>query len=133
MHTRIKATHTRARSGAWLLLICLAGWLMPGAGHLILGKRKGVVLLLVLCAMYTMGLALEGRLYQFQTAQPLNWVYAVGGHALGVPYVVARTLGYGTGRVDALTFEYGDTYLAVAGLLNLLVILDAFDIATGRK
>ena len=75
----------------------------------------------------------SGRLYQFDTAQPLNWIYALGGHGLGIPYVVARSLGYGTGRVEAATFEYGDTYLAVAGLLNLLVILDAVDIASGRK
>ena len=31
------------------------------------------------------------------------------------------------------TFEYGNTFLLIAGLLNYLVMLDAFDIAAGRK
>jgi hypothetical protein len=31
------------------------------------------------------------------------------------------------------TFEYGNTFLLVAGLLNYLAMLDAFDIAAGRK
>ena len=100
---------------------------------MILGKQKGLVLFVVLTLMYSVGLMFEGRLYEFDTEQPLNWIYAFGGHALGAPYAIARGLGYGPGRVEAVTFEYGDTFLVTAGLLNLLVMLDAFDIATGRK
>lgn len=133
MSSQIKRTSPAARPKLQLFLICVAAWLMPGVGHLILKRPKGLVFLVALCLMFIVGLILEGRLYQFDTAQPLNWVYAVGGHGLGIPYGVARSLGYGTGRVDAVTLEYGDTYLAVAGLLNILVILDAFDIARGRR
>jgi hypothetical protein len=32
-----------------------------------------------------------------------------------------------------VTWEYGNTFLIVSGLLNFLVILDAYDIAMGRK
>ena len=39
----------------------------------------------------------------------------------------------GNGTVTAVTYEYGNTFLMTAGLLNALVILDAFDIAMGRK
>jgi hypothetical protein len=52
---------------------------------------------------------------------------------VGVPYFVARGLGYGDGNVIAVTYEYGNTFLIVAGLLNTLVVIDAYDIATGRK
>ena len=37
------------------------------------------------------------------------------------------------GTVTAVTYEYGNCFLIVAGLLNSLVVLDAFDIAMGRK
>jgi uncharacterized protein DUF6677 len=50
-----------------------------------------------------------------------------------VPWVLARMLGAGAGQVTAVTYEYGNTFLIVAGLLNSLVVLDAFDIAMGRK
>ena len=33
----------------------------------------------------------------------------------------------------AATYEHGNTFLVVAGLLNVLVVLDACDIARGRK
>ena len=52
---------------------------------------------------------------------------------IGATYFVARALGYGTGNVVAVTYEYGNAFLIVAGLLNLLVVIDAWDIALGRK
>ena len=42
-------------------------------------------------------------------------------------------MGYGAGNVIAVTYEYGNTFLIVAGLLNMLVVIDAFDISMGRK
>jgi hypothetical protein len=35
--------------------------------------------------------------------------------------------------VRAVTYEYGNAFLIVAGLLNLLVVIDAYDTAVGRK
>jgi hypothetical protein len=52
---------------------------------------------------------------------------------MGVPYFIAKAVGAGGGRVIAITYEYGNAFLIVAGLLNMLVVLDAFDIAQGRK
>ena len=33
----------------------------------------------------------------------------------------------------AIASAYGDAFVIVAGLLNMLVVLDVFDIAKGRK
>ena len=52
---------------------------------------------------------------------------------IGLPYFIARVMGYGAGNVIAVTYEYGNTFLIVAGLLNTLVVIDAFDISMGRK
>ena len=58
---------------------------------------------------------------------------AVADLGIGAPYVAARALGLGDGRVVASTYEHGNAFLVVAGLLNALVVLDAYDIALGRK
>ena len=115
------------------ILICLAGWVVPGAGHLWLKRRKGLVFLVALPMMFAIGLALEGRLFPFEPSQPLVGLAAVAEGGVGAPYFVARGLGYGPGRVVAVTHEYGNAFLIVAGLLNLLVVIDAFDIGVGRK
>lgn len=115
------------------VLICLAGWIVPGSAHLWLKRRKGVVFLIALPLMFAIGLSLEGRLFPFEISQPLVALAAMANLGIGGPYFVARTMGYGGGRVVAVTYEYGNAFLIVSGLLNFLVILDAFDIAVGRK
>ena len=117
-----------------LVLLCLAAWAIPGAGHFWLGRvQKGVVFLVALTMLFGMGLMLEGRLFPFDLSEPLVALAAFANAGLGLPWVVGRMMGLGGGVVTAVTYEYGNSFLIVAGLLNFLVILDAFDIAVGRK
>ena len=117
-----------------LVLLCVAAWAIPGAGHLWLGRRaKGLVFLVALPLMFAIGLALSGRLFPFDFGQPLVALQALADLGIGVPYVVASALGAGAGNVRAVTYEYGNAYIIVAGLLNLLVVIDAYDVALGRK
>lgn len=95
--------------------------------------QKGVVFLLTIPLMFACGLWLNGRLFPFEMAQPLVALAAVASLGNGVPYLVAAVLGLGNGVVTAPTYEYGNTFVIVAGLLNMLVVLDAYDIALGRK
>ena len=128
-----EATAERAQS-ANPVLVCLAAWAVPGAGHLWFGRRfKGLVFLVTLPLMFAIGLWLEGRLFPFEPSQPLVGLAAIADVGIGVSYLVARALGLGGGDVVAVTYEYGNAFLIVAGLLNLLVVIDAWDIALGRK
>jgi ABC-type microcin C transport system permease subunit YejE len=114
--------------------LCLASWVVPGAGHLWLGRRqKGLVFLIALSLMFAIGLALQGRLFPFQLSDILVCLEALAELGMGVPYFIASALGFGAGDVRAVTYEYGNAFLIVAGLLNLLVVIDAFDVARGRK
>ena len=115
------------------VLICAAGLLVPGLAHLWLGRRKGLIFVVVLPAMFALGLFLEGRIFPVDFSQPLVALAALANMGIGLPYIAARVLGYGAGNVIAVTYEYGNTFLIVAGLLNTLVVIDAFDISMGRK
>ena len=115
------------------VLICAAGLLVPGLAHLWLGRSKGVIFVIVLPAMFALGLFLEGRIFPVDFSQPLVALAALANMGIGLPYIAARMMGYGAGNVIAVTYEYGNTFLIVAGLLNALVVIDAFDISMGRK
>ena len=116
------------------MLLCVAAWAIPGAGHLWLGRRsKGLILLLALPLMFAIGLAIHGRLFPFELSEPLVGLAAIADLGIGAVYFIASALGYGMGDVRAVTYEYGNAFLIVAGLLNLLVVIDAYDIAVGRK
>lgn len=112
----------------------LVSWLVPGLGHFWLGRRdKGLVFLVALTAMFVVGLALKGRIFPFQVSDPLVGLAALANVAAGLPCLVARVLGYGAGVPSAVTYEYANAFLITTGLLNMLVLIDAHDIALGRK
>ncbi len=114
-----------------------AGLLVPGAGHA-LAKCRGRAAVYFLC---TLGLFCFGVLYgarlQFHVGfdDPLAVVRSTAQLVVGAPYFLARFLGLGQdpALITRSTFEYGSTFTEVAGLLNILVALDAFDVAAGRK
>jgi len=114
--------------------MCLAAWAIPGAAHFWLGRRqKAAVFLVLIPLMFAIGLAARGRLFPFDFSDPLIALEAIAELGAGVPFILASAAGQGVGQVTAPTYEYGNAFLVVAGLLNMLVIIDAYDVAVGRK
>jgi hypothetical protein len=123
---------------AWL--VGLIAWAVPGAGHLLLRRwlraalMGGAVWLMFLC-----GLWLGGHLFAMTSkdqgfAVLLAILPMIANVGVGLLYVMCwiGNIGFAE-NAQLLTYEYGNTFLLVAGLLNYLVMLDAFDIAAGRK
>ena len=124
-------------------LALILSWLVPGAGHLVLGRiGRGLLFFFTIVGSFALGLALHGRLFwptlsdtptmfRFDLITVL-WFFAQIG--AGLCYIVSYLMGFGTDPQPWVgTFEYGNTFMFLAGLLNYLVMHDAFDIAAGRK
>ncbi len=111
-----------------------AAWLVPGAGHFLQGQtQKAVVFAVTLLLMFLVGLGFGGRLFALQLGDPLVFLAAVAQWAMLAPRLVAAAFGLGAGDVVAVSYEYGNAFLIAGGLLNMLVMLDALDLASGRK
>lgn len=116
------------------VVACVAAWLVPGAGHFVVGQtRKAVVFFTALTAMYVIGLSLGGRLFPLEWSEPLVLLSAIAQWMSGLARVAAAIGQFGQGDVVSASYEYGNTFLIVGGLLNSLVVLDAYDRAVGRK
>ena len=121
-----------SRPGLWPT-VALA-WLFPGAGHFLQGQSgKALVFGVTLLPMYVCGLLLGGRLFSFQGVEPLMLLAAGAEWMIGATRLVAGWAGAGAGDVVRASYEYGNTFLIVSGLLNVLVMFDAADVARGRK
>lgn len=130
----MRATTAEPTKPANLVLLCLAAWAIPGAGHLWLGRRgKGLIFLVAIPVMFLLGLGLHGRLFPFDFSEPLVGLAALANLGIGAIYFVASAGGLGAGDVRIVSYEYANAFLIVAGLLNMLVIIDAYDVALGRK
>jgi hypothetical protein len=116
------------------IVFMILGWAVPGLGHALQKKCVRAVLFLVsILAMTGLGLAMGGRVYPFQTDNPLTILAFFADIGNGLFYGLAHVLGWGGGQLERATFEFGTAYIAGAGLLNFLVALDAYDIAAGKK
>lgn len=116
------------------VLVLLAGWLIPGAGHFLLRKWiRGGLLFVSILAMFSIGIALNGKIYSPNTGDLLDVLNFVGDLGAGVLYGLARMLDLGATTVQVAVADYGTKFIVVAGLLNVISAVDAHSLATGRK
>jgi hypothetical protein len=118
-------------------LFAFLAWLIPGLGHLIQGRLwRGVVGALTILLMFLLGLSIGGHIYGLRETGEglLSSLFGLCDMGAGVLYLVSKFAGLGVNeRPEQATSEYGSVFLMVAGLLNLILALDAFDIRAGRK
>ncbi len=116
------------------VIALISGWLIPGLGHLWIKKyNRAIIFFCCIALMTILGLIMKGRVYSFETQNPLTILAFFSDLGNGLFYLLTRWLGWGVGNLKMSTFEYGTAYIAGAGLLNYLVALDAYDIARGKK
>lgn len=120
-------------SRRWIALVL--AWVFPGLGHAYLRRpRTALVYAAVVSVTFLLGMSFQGRLYTVEPGQPLSILATFAVYGAGLLNVAGRLLSDNPGgAVLAVTYEYGCAYLLTAGLMNLLLMLDAFDIALGRK
>jgi len=125
-------------SAVKLIPVLLLAWLVPGGGHF-LQKRsgRGAILLACVAAVFLLGLMMRGAMFQPQTGDLLTTVIYVGGFlanvASGLLYFITTWLGYNQPDVAGHVHDYGTKFLVAAGLLNILAMVDAYDIAVRKK
>lgn len=112
----------------------LLAWIVPGAGHWLLGRRRrALAFFAIVFACAAIGCRLEGRLDTIEENDPLSVIATLASLGSGAIHLVLKFLVSYEGSIVAAGYEYGTTFLRTAGILNLLLVLDAFDIARGRK
>jgi hypothetical protein len=131
LRTEVKANPSRA----WLL--ALIGWLVPGLGHLGQGRvTRGALGGATVLALFLSGVALGGHIYGLRDTSEglLSSLFGFCDLGSGLLCLGSKALGLAvTEHPQLYTSEYGNVFLMVAGLLNFILSLDAFDISTGRK
>lgn len=136
-------TQIESRPGVRPWLLSTAGWFVPGAGHVLQGQWIRALLLGgAVWVSFVAGLSMGGHLFSVSGSDNslstlLQVPPTIANVGSGILYLVCWFMGVGFADDPAhaalATYEYGNTFLLIAGLLNYLVVLDAFDIAAGRK
>ena len=132
-----EAKHALMAVGTWAGPVAL-GWLIPGGGHFLLKRTgRGALLATSVTVMFVCGLMMQGTMYQPQTGDLLTTLLNTGGFignvCSGILYLLSVWFGYNQPDVAGHVHDYGTKFLVAAGLLNILAMVDIFEIAMGRK
>ena len=145
------------RSPGFLALAVFSGWLVPGLGHVLVGRvRRGILFAAIVLGSFALGMAHDGRVALRDGRQPfLSTLQVVANAGVGPADLLARMRVYGApayalpnDRSDPVYDErvrtlrdrtrsklsiYGTAYLWTAGLMNLLLLFDIWDIGRGAQ
>jgi hypothetical protein len=83
--------------------------------------------------MLVFGIQMQGRLVGPEFGDFFSTLKFIADAGAGLLYWIPWFLGMGVGDPTAYAYDYANVFIYVAGLLNMLVIVDTFDIAMGRK
>jgi hypothetical protein len=109
-------------------------WFFPGAGHLFLRRRgRALAFVLLIALALATGFALDGKLYTRVPGDLFATLGTLGCMGLGPLYFLARGYPFAQGDLLSPWAEYGNRFVLLAGVMSLLVMLDAFDVAVGRR
>jgi hypothetical protein len=117
-----------------LVRLCVSAWLVPGLGHLLLGRKwRALILFASIITMFALGLAMQGQFFSTSSGSYLQTLGYYGEMCVGLAMPGARFFGYSGGDPFFVSSDYGTAYLVGAGMLNVLAVLDCFDIGMRRK
>lgn len=117
--------------GTWKRTVAfLVGWMVPGGGHVLMGKwKKGLFFFALLAAAYAFGMHIAGwRPVSFDD----NPFYFVGQYGSGTTFLIAKLRGAEKAilrdGIHPSWFDPGLLYVCVVGLLNLVIMMNVLDI-----
>ncbi len=118
------ASRSKEDNILYLLVVGLFGWFVPGGGHLMIGKNKHAIIIFVTIVL-TFGIGLyigSVGVINYVNAKPWFLAQLMNSPAVIALAQISKTGGY---SVYARPNEIGQIYTSVAGLLNLLCIVNA--------
>jgi hypothetical protein len=129
-----QASRTKTSRGALALFAAIAAWLVPGLGHLLLGRwGRALVFFCAVSGLVVSGYRLRGNVFPPHSGDPFGTLGFLADAGTGIFYYFSRFLEAAGPDVSRAAGDYGTRFIAAAGVVNLLAVLDAIEIATGRR
>ena len=119
---------------AYAVFIALAGWAVPGLGHLLVRRwGRAIVFFLAVGGLAVAGYWMRGEIFAPRSQEPFGTLGFIADAASGIFYFLAHVFESAGPDLSQAAGNYGSRFIAAAGLVNLVAILDACEIAAGRR
>ena len=131
---RSQASRANAGRAALALFAAIAAWLVPGLGHLLLGRPgRALSFFAAVGGLVVSGYLLRGNVFSPHSGDPFGTLGFLADAGTGIFYYLSRFFEAAGPDVSRAAGDYGTRFIAAAGVVNLLAMLDTIEIATGRR
>jgi hypothetical protein len=114
--------------------IAVAAWIVPGLGHLLVGRwGRALVIFLAVAGLALTGFYARGQVFPPHSDDPFGTLGFLADACSGVFFVSAHLIEKAGPDVSRAAGDYGTRFVAAAGLVNVLAVLDACGISMGRR
>lgn len=130
-----RATEGHRRYSAWVApAVLITGWIVPGMGHA-LQRRWGRALgfFLAVGGLAITGYWLRGEVFRPRTHESFGTLGFLADAAAGGFYFMAHFVEKAGPDISRATGNYGTRFVAAAGLVNLIAVIDAMETVIGRR
>lgn len=112
----------------------VAGWAVPGLGHLLLGRwGRALGFFVSVGGLAITGYLMRGNVFPPHSTDPFGTLGFLADAASGVFYYLAHAVETAGPDVSRAAGDYGTRFIAAAGVVNVLAVFDVLEIASGRR
>lgn len=130
------STPTRKKTSFSVLApaIAIIAWFIPGLGHLVLRRwGRALVFFIAVGGLAMTGYLMRGNVFPPHSDDPFGTLGFIADACSGVFYLLSRAVEAAGPNVSRAIGDYGTRFIAAAGIVNVLGICDAYEIALGRR
>jgi hypothetical protein len=135
MTWRFFASSSKTKLHAALpFLMAVAAWIVPGLGHALLRRwPRALGFFLAATGLAIAGCELRGEIFSLHSGGTFGSLGFIADAGSGALYFAARMVEAAGPDISRAAGDYGTRFIAAAGIVNLLGVIDAYGVATGRK
>jgi hypothetical protein len=129
-----QASRANAGRAALALFAVIAAWLVPGLGHFLLGRwGRALVFFCAVSGLVVSGYLLRGNVFPPHSGDSFGTLGFLADAGTGIFYYFSRFFEAAGPDVSRAAGDCGTRFIAAAGVVNLLAVLDTIEISTGRR
>lgn len=114
--------------------IAIVAWFVPGLGHLLLRRwGRALVFFVAVGGLAVSGYLMRGNVFPPHSDDPFGTLGFIADACSGVFYLLSRVFEAAGADVSRAIGDYGTRFIAGAGIVNVVAICDAYEIAMGRR
>jgi hypothetical protein len=125
---------SHAISAAMPPMIAIIAWFVPGSGHLLLRRwQRAVAFFVTVGGLAMTGYLMRGNVFAPHSEDPFGTLGFLADASSGVFYLLGHLIEKAGPDVARAMGDYGTRFIAGAGIINMMGVCDAFEVARGRK